>query len=227
MVQEKILRVVEYGVFERVGSSRAISVDARIIGATNADLRKRVHAGQFKRDLLDRLSFEVLFLPPLRIRDGDVPLLAEYFARRMARELGHEAPPRISNTVMALLERHPWPGNIRELKNVVERAVYRARDGRVDHVDFEPLRSPYSPLEDGAAPAPAFEPAAEPSLSTTVPPDAMPLGTVSLRDAVARLEAGMLAAALKKTQYHQKKAAALLGLTYDQFRGVKRKHADR
>jgi psp operon transcriptional activator len=151
VVQEKILRVVEYGVFERVGSSRPISVDARIIGATNANLKKLVQAGQFKRDLLDRLSFEALFLPPLRMRSGDIPLLAAHFARRMAVELGFEAPPRFSKTVMNLLERHPWPGNIRELKNVVERAVYRCADGRIEDVDFEPLRSPYAPLETEAA----------------------------------------------------------------------------
>jgi len=227
VVQEKILRVVEYGVFERVGSSRSISVDARIIGATNADLKKLVHVGQFKRDLLDRLSFEALFLPPLRLRDGDIPLLAEHFARRMAGELGLEAPPRFSRSVIALLERHPWPGNIRELKNVVERAVYRSKDGRVDSVDFEPLASPYAPLETGVTPEPATEQAPEAAQPATVPPDAIPLGAVSLRDAVARLEKDMIEAALKKTHYHQKKAAALLGLTYDQFRGVKRKHADR
>jgi len=225
--QEKILRVVEYGSFERVGSSRSIDVDVRIIAATNVDLTEKAAKGAFMRDLLDRLSFEALFVPPLRMRGGDIPLLAEHFARRMAGELGLAAPPRFSKAVMALLERHPWPGNIRELKNVVERAVYRSSDGRVDHVDFEPLRSPYAPLPSGATPVPHPEQAPEAAFPTTVPPDALPLGAVPLRDAVAQLEKDMIEAALEQTHYHQKKAAALLGLTYDQFRGVKRKHADR
>ena len=95
-VQEKILRVVEYGSFERVGSSRSIQVDARIIGATNADLPSLARQGRFKRDLLDRLSFDVLFVPPLRARGEDILLLANHFAARMAHELGWEALPRFS-----------------------------------------------------------------------------------------------------------------------------------
>ena len=87
-VQEKLLRVVEYGVFERVGSSEAIEVNVRLVAATSVDLRVLVNGGRFKADLLDRLSFQVLHLPPLRIRQGDILLLASHFARRFAVELG-------------------------------------------------------------------------------------------------------------------------------------------
>jgi psp operon transcriptional activator len=95
-VQEKILRVVEYGTFERVGSSESIEVDVRIIAATNADLIALTDEGRFMRDLLDRLSFEVLFLPPLRKRLGDILLLANHFAGRMTLELGRKEMPQFS-----------------------------------------------------------------------------------------------------------------------------------
>ncbi len=125
-VQEKILRVVEYGTYERVGSSTTHEVNVRIIGATNADLPTLVTEGKFKQDLLDRLSFEVLFLPPLRERGEDIILLAAYFANKMALECGREPTIRFSETVQQQLLSYPWPGNVRELKNVVERAVYRS-----------------------------------------------------------------------------------------------------
>jgi psp operon transcriptional activator len=115
-VQEKILRVVEYGTFERVGSSESLEVDVRIIAATNADLMSLAAEGTFKQDLLDRLSFEVLFLPALRERKGDILLLANHFAVRMAFELGREEIPRLSDEAISALEGHSWPGNIRELK---------------------------------------------------------------------------------------------------------------
>ena len=124
-VQEKILRVVEYGTFERVGGSLPVDVDVRLVGATNADLLDLTARGLFKRDFLDRLSFEVLFLPPLREREGDILLLADHFARRMAFELGREETPVFSREAATMMEQYAWPGNVRELKNVVERAVYR------------------------------------------------------------------------------------------------------
>ncbi len=125
-VQEKILRVVEYGTFERVGSAQKVQVDVRIIGATNANLAALADQGRFKHDLLDRLSFEVLLLPPLRERKGDVALLANHFSARMSVELGQSEVRLFSEPALAALEAHPWPGNVRELKNVVERAVYRS-----------------------------------------------------------------------------------------------------
>jgi psp operon transcriptional activator len=121
--QEKILRVIEYGTFERVGSTESITVDVRIIAATNANLPALAAEGRFKLDLLDRLSFEVLFLPPLRERQGDIQLLTNHFAAQMAHELGRTAIPEFSDDAIDSLESYPWPGNIRELKNAVEGAV--------------------------------------------------------------------------------------------------------
>ena len=146
--QEKILRAVEYGNFERVGSSQPIAVDVRIIGATNADLKALAAEGKFKPDLLDRLSFEVLFLPPLRERREDIFLLANHFAVRMAFELGKEDVPQFSDTALALLDSYAWPGNIRELKNVVERAVYRAANPVIHESDIvlDPFQSPYQSM---------------------------------------------------------------------------------
>ena len=135
-VQEKILRVVEYGSFEQVGSSQPISVNVRTIGATNADLPTLMAEGKFKRDLLDRLSFEVLFLPPLRERKEDIMLLANHFAARMSYEMGREEVPEFSDEAVDALEGYTWPGNVRELKNVVERAVYRSDLPLIAHIDF-------------------------------------------------------------------------------------------
>ncbi len=145
--QEKILRVVEYGTFERVGSAESIHVDVRIVGATNADLTALVREGRFKQDLLDRLSFEVLYLPPLRDREGDVTMLANHFAARMAFELGREEVPVFGDAAMAELEAYAWPGNVRELKNVVERAVYRYFRRRT----FRMQSAPDGPGRDNSA----------------------------------------------------------------------------
>ena len=165
--QEKILRVVEYGTFERVGSAESIQVDVRIVGATNADLAVLTQEGRFKQDLLDRLSFEVLYLPPLREREGDVPLLAAHFAARMAFELGREGIPVFGEAAMEDLEAYSWPGNVRELKNVVERAVYRADGELITEIEFDPFRR-------AGAPAAAGEPPPEP---TAPPLDDAPGGT--------------------------------------------------
>ena len=142
-VQEKILRVVEYGSFERVGASEPVRVDVRLVGATNADLPAMVAAGKFKPDLLDRLSFEVLFVPALRERGaGDIDLLARHFAARMAVELRLESACRSSaRRRRRRCAAYPWPGNVRELKNVVERAVSRAEGEAIQEIVFDPFRA--------------------------------------------------------------------------------------
>jgi psp operon transcriptional activator len=214
-VQEKILRVVEYGCFERVGGASPVEVDVRLIGATNADLLDLTNKGRFKKDLLDRLSFEVLFLPPLRERTGDITLLADHFARRMAFELGWEEAPIFSDKAIERLNSHAWPGNVRELKNVVERAVFRSDSGVIHDVDFNPFQSPYmhQPLDT------IHQPPA--TLQSEEPPD---FTRMPLKHAVKALERHMVQTAMISSRYNQKKAADLLGLTYDQFRGLYRKH---
>ncbi|MEX0322548.1 MAG: phage shock protein operon transcriptional activator [Puniceicoccaceae bacterium] len=216
-IQEKILRVVEYRQFERVGGSHPVRVDVRIIGATNADLPGLASEGKFKRDLLDRLSFEVLFLPPLRHRKEDIGLLARHFAARMALELGWRETPGFSQKAIDALETYDWPGNIRELKNVVERAVYASGGGTVDEVTFDPFDSPYANLSE-ADTTEHKSPIASPA--KFVP------GKVPLDQMVRELEVGALKSAMEAAKFHQGEAAKLLGLSYHQFRGLFRKYKD-
>jgi psp operon transcriptional activator len=216
-VQEKILRVVEYGTFERVGDSSAIEVDVRIIAATNADLINMVSRGKFKRDLLDRLSFEVLFLPPLRERKEDIMLLANHFASRMAFELGRRDIPGFSNEAMAALENYDWPGNVRELKNLVERAVYRSASTVISDINFDPFSSPYVPEKNDVAVEDAEE---EPVKRSSIFDD---LSDKTLPDAVNELQIRLINNALKSAKHNQKIAAKKLGITYHQFRGLYRK----
>ncbi len=216
--QEKILRVVEYGSFERVGSARPVEVDVRIIGATNVDLSAMAARKDFKRDLLDRLSFEVLFLPPLRYRGEDVMLLATHFANRMAFELGRANMPVFTDAVVRQLEAYPWKGNIRELKNVIERAVYRSEEDVIDSVNFDPFVSPYGSIrieqEDfGSEEAFSF--------------DFEKRGKkLVFKKMVREFEVKLIRKSLVMTGNNQKKAAALLDLTYDQFRGLLRKYKE-
>ena len=216
-VQEKILRVVEYGTFERVGATDPVEVDTRIVAATNADLKYLVAGGRFKPDLLDRLSFEVLFVPPLRARGEDIMLLAHHFAGRMAIELGRQDLPVFSPAAQEVLIGYNWPGNVRELKNVVERAVYRSDSPRINAIEVDPFRSPFSlpPMNTQAATETA-------SPSDAIPMERAPSG--SLNEAVWALKIRMLEQALKKTHFNQRKAAGVLGLTYHQFRGLYRKY---
>ncbi|MCB2102383.1 MAG: sigma 54-interacting transcriptional regulator, partial [Rhodobacterales bacterium] len=157
-VQEKLLRVIEYGEMERVGAEAPLSVDVRVLGATNVDLPAAADAGRFRHDLLDRLAFDVITLPPLRERAEDIPLLADRFGRAMAAELEWDGWPGLSPDAQAALVRHPWPGNVRELRNVVERAVYRwpEPDRPVDDLVFDPFQSRWRPpaAQAGDAPAP-------------------------------------------------------------------------
>src|SRR3990170_4301343 len=121
--QERLLRVVEYGEVTRIGASRPVTVDVRIVAATNEDLPRMAEEQRFRADLLDRLSFEGVTLPPLRHRSSDIPVLTDHFARRMALELEWPSWPGFSNGAMDKLLNYTWPGNVRELRNVVERAV--------------------------------------------------------------------------------------------------------
>jgi psp operon transcriptional activator len=214
-VQEKILRVVEYGTYERVGSSESLEADVRIIAATNADLPDMAARGQFKPDLLDRLSFEVLFLPPLREREEDILLLANHFAARMAYELGWEDIPQFSPEAVAALESYHWPGNVRELKNVAERAVYRSGSPVMAEIVFDPFHSPYAGRLLPEPNIPASEKAAH-SLDD--------LMQKPFKEAVKELEILLLRKYLEAAKYNQRKAARLSGLTYHQFRGAYRKY---
>ena len=222
-VQEKILRVVEYGRFERVGGTEQVSVDVRIVGATNADLASLAESGRFMRDLLDRLSFEVLYLPPLRARQEDILLLANHFALRMAFELGRSQMPSFSTSVEAALESYPWRGNVRELKNVVERAVYQATGDVIESVVFDPFDSPFAPI---AGPRTMGEICKDDPSGGE--PESAASNTIRLDkpfdELVEAYERRLLCTALEQVRFNQRKAATLLGLTYHQFRGLYRKY---
>ncbi|HEX7089285.1 MAG TPA: sigma-54 dependent transcriptional regulator [Longimicrobiales bacterium] len=128
--QAKLLRVLQTGEFQRVGSSRTRRVDVRVISATNVDIRKEVAEGRFREDLLYRLNTVEIHLPPLRERREDIPLLATHFLRRQARRYGKQVAGFEQEAMQALLA-HPWPGNVRELEHTVERAILLARGAQI------------------------------------------------------------------------------------------------
>ncbi|GGD69635.1 phage shock protein operon transcriptional activator [Croceicoccus mobilis] len=223
--QERLLRAVEYGEVTRIGASRPVQVDVRIVAATNEDLPAMAEHGEFRADLLDRLSFEVITLPPLRAREGDIMVLADFFARRMAVELMWEEWPGFAESVMDQLEAYPWPGNVRELRNVIERAVYRWDDWSrpVGEVVFDPFASPWAPKSSHRAKP------AEAAAGTPAPVEIRPMfdfaAVTDLRAAVDGHERAIVESALDRHRWNQRKAAEALGLSYDQIRHCIKKHA--
>jgi len=211
-VQEKVLRVIEYGELERVGGNDTIQTDVRIIGATNEDLPALAEQGQFRADLLDRLAFDVITLPPLRERREDIMPLAEHFAVKMAGELGMELFQGFSESARESLLDYRWPGNVRELKNVVERAVYKSLgdDQLISAVSFDPFASPWRP---GST--------AQGSASVSDPP---PSEAYDFKEHIQNREIELLTSALEQCRFNQKKTAEFLGLTYHQLRGYLRKY---
>jgi psp operon transcriptional activator len=209
-VQEKLLRVIEYGSFERVGGNDTVRVDVRIIAGTNADLRARAAAQKFRADLLDRLAFDVILIPPLRTRTGDVMVLARYFGQRMAAELGRAFFPGFAPAAEAALESYDWPGNVRELRNVVERSVYRMEypERALETVILDPF-GPGAPIPILAAPVPVSEFLA---------------AGEGYREKVDAYEKNLLSAALAAARFNQRQAALALGLGYHQLRNAMKKH---
>ena len=134
-LQVKILRVLEERKFERVGGTETLSVDVRLVTATNRDLRKKVAEGTFREDLFYRLYVVNLALPPLRDREGDVVLLAQHYLKTLAEENGKPARS-ISPEAMDVLAAYPWPGNVRELRNVIERMVVLGSGSRLEVSDL-------------------------------------------------------------------------------------------
>ena len=221
--QERLLRAVEYGEVTRIGSNKPLRVDVRIVAATNENLPALVDKGRFRADLLDRLAFEVVTLPPLRARTGDVPVLTDHFGRRMAAELDWRKWPGFTPGAIEVLERYDWPGNVRELRNTVERAVYRWEDESkaIDDIDFDPFDSPWMPKGGAMPKAEAALPAA--TQNAVVP--VRHAGDVrDLRAAVAEYERDILAEALRRCRYNQRAAAKAVSLSYDQLRHAMKRH---
>lgn len=223
--QDRLLRAVEYGEVTRIGASKPISVDVRIVAATNESLPAMVDRGRFRADLLDRLSFEVVTLPPLRARSGDVPLLVDHFGRRMAVELDWPNWPGFSPRALSALEDYHWPGNVRELRNVVERAVYRWEDPEreIDDIQFDPFHSPWapaaSPILRNHEEANAVDETA--TLAKAAPPSET---TSDLRASVAEYERTLLQGALEANRFNQRATASALNLSYDQLRHALKRH---
>ncbi|WP_426767925.1 phage shock protein operon transcriptional activator [Erwinia aphidicola] len=208
LVQEKLLRVIEYGHLERVGGSQPLQVSVRLVCATNDDLPKLAQEGRFRADLLDRLAFDVVQLPPLRERRSDILVMAQHFAIQMCRELGLALFPGFSPAAEQRLLDYGWPGNVRELKNVVERSVYRhaSIEEPLDNIILNPF--------ERTAPIPLEEPAA----------DALPALPLDLRRWQHQQEKALLEKSLAQARFNQKRAAGLLGVTYHQLRAMLKKH---
>lgn len=221
--QDRLLRAVEYGEVTRIGSSRPMRVDVRIVAATNEHLPDKVARHQFRADLLDRLSFEVVTLPPLRARVDDVLVLAEHFGRRMASELQRDGWPGFTRAAEAALVAYQWPGNVRELRNVVERAVYRwDEDGPIDAIQFDPFHSPHRPATTTPVPAAA----AVPTEQAPAPPSASEAeqGPMDFKSRLARFECDLLQTAMAENRFNQRATAEALGLSYDQLRHALKRH---
>jgi DNA-binding NtrC family response regulator len=197
LFQQKVLRVVEYGTFTRVGGSKEIRSSARVLAATNADLREAIRQGRFLQDLYDRLSFEVLRVPPLRQREGDIEILARHFLSEFMREIPSLGGKHLSREAIEVLRRYPFPGNVREMKNIIERAAYRDTENEITPSDID-------------MPAPPISAAS---------------GSGGFEDRVEGFKRQLVLDALAQAKGNQAQAARSLGLSYHQFRYHLRKHS--
>ena len=251
-IQEKLLRVIEYGEYERLGGRDTLMTDVRIVGAANVDLRALAASGKFRADLLDRLAFEVITAPPLRARQRDIRLLANHFASRFASELSGQGImvtfDGFSREGLSAMEGYPWPGNVRELKNTAERAVFRSvmagEMGLIAEIPFDPFESSFAPpvkLESPAGEASTIPEASSAEVTgdglleilprkerAVMSENAIPQRRISdpydLRDYLHDLERQLVEDALSRHGWNQRRAAEFLQLSYDQLRGIVRKH---
>jgi psp operon transcriptional activator len=216
-IQEKLLRVIEYGEYERVGGNKPLNANVRLICATNADLPALANKGKFRADLLDRLAFDVILLPSLAQRREDILLLAEHFAMKMCQELSLPLFNGFSSQCQQALLSYPWPGNVRELKNVVERAVYLnlTPDQAIESLVFDPFSQTQYENRSNTSDHPELTP------TPLAPTLSLPL---DYKQWLQTHDETLLRSALEQAQHNQKKAATLLGLSYHQFRGMLRKY---
>ncbi|WP_133406448.1 phage shock protein operon transcriptional activator [Parashewanella tropica] len=235
LIQEKLLRVIEYGEFERVGGSKTVQTDVRLICAANEDLPSLAEAGEFRADLLDRLAFDVITLPPLRYRKEDIMPLAEYFAMGMVKQLEMPFFTGFSQHAVQQLHDYQWPGNIRELKNAIERSVYRygMEAEPISEISLDPFESPYRPKQrvrtvsqrvntENSTP---IEKKEELSTEENREPEHKPLNfPINFKDETEKFEIDLIKTALKESQFNQRKTADNLGLSYHQLRGILKKY---
>lgn len=237
-VQEKLLGLIETGAFEAAGEEEETSVDVRILSASSVDLRVEVTAGRFSSNLLSVLAYDVITLPPLRARKGDIILMAEKFAVNMVTLLEEESFPGFSAELIEFLKSYDWPGNVRELKSVIERAVGRAWNDEaglnlpIASVNLDPFDTPWKlssgKLEGGQLAGRRLEGARlEQKMSTPEGPQGGALdisGGENFTERTETFELSILQEALRQSKNHQGHAAKYLDLTYHQFRGLLRKH---
>ena len=192
--QRKILRVVEYGTFVPVGGEKERKTSARIVAATNADLRAKIERREFLGDLHDRLAFEVIAVPPLRERPGDIALLAQRFLEQFGEEIPAFRGKQLADSAIEMLRGYPFPGNVRELKNLIERAAYRDTTNEITPEDIG-LLSDDEPLASGG----------------------------SFKEQLDRFGRRLIERALSAAGGNRAEAARRLGLSYEQFRYHHRK----
>jgi two-component system response regulator AtoC len=203
-VQAKFLRVLQEREFQRLGGTRVLRTDARIVAATNRDLLRAIAQGQFREDLYYRLNVFAINLPALRDRPDDVLPLSEVFLGEVARGLGRP-PAGISRDARQALRAYPWPGNVRELRNILERAAILCEGGLIT-TEHLALIAPVQP-----------EPV--PAVAQAVVPAAPSVAAAPARDAadISRMERAMIEQALQDARYNKSKAAKALGLTRQQL----------
>jgi two-component system, NtrC family, nitrogen regulation response regulator GlnG len=204
-LQAKLLRVLQEREIDRVGGTRPLSVDVRIVAATNADLSRSVEEGRFRRDLYYRLAVVPIRLPPLREREGDVILLARHFLAKYGEQLKGR-PLSLAKDAEPLLLSHAWPGNVRELQNVIQRALLKLAGTRVAAKDLAGLLPSATVQERGVA-----------GLVESIL-DAAPPESGRYHAALAAIEAPLIAAALARTNGNQLRAAELLGMNRNTLR---------
>lgn len=226
-LQEKLMRAIEYGNFEAGLETEVQEVDVRILAASGRDLRDCVKDGTFRADLLDRLAFDVVHLPPLRIRPDDVLPLTEHFGKKAARGFGADSFPGFTAEAMAELESFHWPGNVRELKNVVERSL------AMSYLADESLSTPIGALSFDAFEGPDWLKLIETDTPETAIAPTQAIGPsqedktsaqAGFQERVLTFERRLIDEALNLHDHHQGNAADYLGLSYHQFRGLLRKH---
>jgi DNA-binding NtrC family response regulator len=203
-LQAKLLRFLEERRFRRVGGTKEIGVDVRVIGATNRDLEKAIEEGKFRRDLMYRLNVVTIYLPPLRARGDDVRLLTQHFVMRYAREF-KKPITGVSDDAYQRLYHYSWPGNVRELRNVIERAVLLCKDETVRGEDIVLGRAEMQSSEWDIE-------------NFTLPPEGFDF------DKLRKLESHLLRQALARTNNNQTQAARLLNLSRDRLRYRLQKH---
>lgn len=229
-VQEKLLRVIEYGQYERVGGTKTLEANVRLVCATNADLPAMAQQGKFRADLLDRLAFDVIHLPPLRQRQQDIPLLAQHFAIKMCRELALPLFVGFADSAWQQMHHYQWPGNVRELKNVVERAIYLHgnQPDPIEHLVLDPFKAPFenepATSVDTISDA-ETEPESQPSSNQGTTALSAPTFPLDFKQWQQQQDIQLLNLALLETQYNQRETAKLLSLSYDQLRGMVRKYS--